>query len=75
MSKLTKNRKLALEKLDKDQQYNLIDAAGLVKEMTTTKFDAAIDLDVRLGVDPRKVYHRLFCLQTIESYIFAESSG
>ena len=54
MSKLTKNRKLALEKLDKDQQYNLIDAAGLVKEMTTTKFDAAIDVDVRLGVDPRK---------------------
>ena len=54
MSKLTKNRKLALEKLDKDQQYNLIDAAGLLKEMTTTKFDAAIDLDVRLGVDPRK---------------------
>jgi len=54
MSKLTKNRKLALEKLDKNQQYNLIDAAGLVKEMTTTKFDAAIDVDVRLGVDPRK---------------------
>ena len=54
MSKLTKNRKLALEKLDKDQQYNLVDAAGLVKEMTTTKFDAAIDLDVRLGVYPRK---------------------
>ena len=54
MSKLTKNRKLALEKLDKDQQYNLIDAAGLLKEMTTTKFDAAIDVDVRLGVDPRK---------------------
>lgn len=54
MSKLTKNRKLALEKLDKDQQYSLIDAAGLVKEMTTTKFDAAIDVDVRLGVDPRK---------------------
>ena len=54
MSKLTKNRKLALEKLDKDQQYSLIDAAGLVKEMTTTKFDAAIDIDVRLGIDPRK---------------------
>ena len=54
MSKLTKNRKLALEKLDKDQQYNLVDAAGLVKEMTTTKFDASIDVDVRLGVDPRK---------------------
>ncbi|MBW2709764.1 MAG: 50S ribosomal protein L1 [Deltaproteobacteria bacterium] len=54
MSKLTKNRKLALEKLDKDQLYNLVDAAGLVKEMTTTKFDASIDVDVRLGVDPRK---------------------
>jgi large subunit ribosomal protein L1 len=54
MSKLTKNRKLALEKLDKDQLYNLGDAAGLVKEMTTTKFDAAVDIDVRLGVDPRK---------------------
>jgi len=54
MSKLTKNRKLALEKLDKDQQYTVSEAAGLVKEMTTTKFDASIDIDVRLGVDPRK---------------------
>ncbi len=54
MSKLTKNRKLALEKLDKDQQYNLVDAAELLKQMTTTKFDASIDVDVRLGVDPRK---------------------
>jgi len=54
MSKLTKNRKLALEKLDKDQQYTVGEAAGLVKEMTTTKFDASVDIDVRLGVDPRK---------------------
>ncbi|MEN8228098.1 MAG: 50S ribosomal protein L1 [Bacteroidota bacterium] len=54
MSKLTKNRKLALEKLDKDQQYTIGDASSLVKEMTSTKFDASIDLDVRLGVDPRK---------------------
>ena len=54
MSKLTKNRKLALEKLDKDQQYTVSEAAGLVKEMTTAKFDASIDIDVRLGVDPRK---------------------
>ena len=54
MSKLTKNRKLALEKLDKDKQYTIVEASGLVKEMTTTKFDAAIDIDVRLGVDPRK---------------------
>ena len=54
MSKLTKNRKLALEKLDKDKQYALAEASGLVKEMTSTKFDASIDIDVRLGVDPRK---------------------
>ncbi|RLD71216.1 MAG: 50S ribosomal protein L1 [Bacteroidetes bacterium] len=54
MSKLTKNRKLALEKLDKNQLYNLVDAAELLKGMTTTKFDASIDVDVRLGVDPRK---------------------
>ena len=54
MSKLTKNRKLALEKLDKDKLYTLGEAASLVKEMTTTKFDAAVDIDVRLGIDPRK---------------------
>jgi large subunit ribosomal protein L1 len=54
MSKLTKNRKLALEKLDKDRQYTLGEAAGLVKEMTSSKFDASVDIDVRLGVDPRK---------------------
>jgi large subunit ribosomal protein L1 len=54
MSKLTKNRKLALEKLDKDQLYTLKEAAGLVKEITTAKFDASVDIDVRLGVDPRK---------------------
>ena len=54
MSKLTKNRKLALEKLDKDKLYTIGEAAGLVKEMTTTKFDASVDIDVRLGVDPRK---------------------
>src|SRR5210317_570503 len=54
MSRLTKNRKLALEKLDKDKQYTIVEASGLVKEMTTTKFDAAVDIDDRLGVDPRK---------------------
>ncbi len=54
MTKLTKNRKLALEKLDKDRLYTLKEASELVKEMTKTKFDASIDLDVRLGIDPRK---------------------
>src|SRR6056300_1285029 len=54
MSKLTKNRKLALEKLDKEKLYTLQEAAELVKEMTSTKFDASLDMNVRLGVDPRK---------------------
>ena len=54
MSRLTKNRKLALEKLEKDRQYSIKEAAGLVKEMTSAKFDASVDIDVRLGVDPRK---------------------
>jgi large subunit ribosomal protein L1 len=54
MTKLTKNQKFALEKLDKDRLYTLKEASSLVKEMTKTKFDASIDLDVRLGIDPRK---------------------
>jgi large subunit ribosomal protein L1 len=54
MTKLTKNQKLALEKLDKDKLYSLTEASSLVKEITKTKFDSSIDLDVRLGVDPRK---------------------
>ena len=54
MAKLTKNKKLALEKLDATKQYALEEAASLVKEITTTKFDASVDLNVRLGVDPRK---------------------
>jgi large subunit ribosomal protein L1 len=54
MTKLTKNRKLALEKLEKDKLYTLKEASVLVKEVTKTKFDASIDLDVRLGIDPRK---------------------
>ena len=54
MTKLTKNQKLALEKLEKDRLYTLTEASELVKDITTTKFDASIDLDVRLGIDPRK---------------------
>jgi large subunit ribosomal protein L1 len=54
MAKLTKNQKLALAKYDKDAAYTLADAARVVKEITTTKFDASVDIDVRLGVDPRK---------------------
>ncbi|MDR2886529.1 MAG: 50S ribosomal protein L1 [Bacteroidales bacterium] len=54
MTKLTKNQKFALEKLDKDKLYSLREASTLVKDMTKAKFDASVDLDVRLGIDPRK---------------------
>jgi large subunit ribosomal protein L1 len=54
MTKLTKNQKLVREKLDRNKLYSLAEASSLVKEITTTKFDASIDLDVRLGIDPRK---------------------
>tara|TARA_B100000768_G_scaffold171514_1_gene178901 strand:+ start:14799 stop:15491 length:693 start_codon:yes stop_codon:yes gene_type:complete len=54
MGRLTKNRKAALEKYDLEQTYSMDDAAGMVKAMTSTKFDASVDIAVRLGVDPRK---------------------
>ena len=54
MVKLTKNRKLAYEKIEPGKQYKLSEAVTLVKEVSKTKFDASIDIDVRLGVDPRK---------------------
>ncbi|MDE5657811.1 MAG: 50S ribosomal protein L1 [Muribaculaceae bacterium] len=54
MGKLTKNQKLALEKIEAGKAYTLAEAAEKVKEITYTKFDASLDIDVRLGVDPRK---------------------
>ena len=54
MAKLTKKQKEAYTKFDKNAVYSLSDAAGIVKEITNTKFDSSIDVDVRLGVDPRK---------------------
>lgn len=54
MSKLTKKQKAALEKLEPGKAYTLAEAAEKVKEITYTKFDASLDIDVRLGVDPRK---------------------
>jgi large subunit ribosomal protein L1 len=54
MGRITKNKKLALEKLEKGKIYTLKEASALVKEITFTKFDASVDIDVRLGVDPRK---------------------
>jgi large subunit ribosomal protein L1 len=54
MARLTKNQKIALEKIEPGKQYSVSEAAKLVKDVTTTKFDASVDIDVRLGVDPRK---------------------
>ena len=54
MSKLTKNQKSVAEKVEAGKAYTLKEASELVKEITTTKFDASLDIDVRLGVDPRK---------------------
>jgi len=54
MAKLTKNQKEALAKFDKDAVFSMADAAEIVKKITYTKFDASVDLDIRLGVDPRK---------------------
>jgi large subunit ribosomal protein L1 len=54
MSKLTKNQKSILGKIEAGKAYTLKEASMLVKEISTTKFDASVDIDVRLGVDPRK---------------------
>ena len=54
MAKLTKNQKLVAEKVEAGKAYTLKEASQLVKDITTTKFDASVDIDVRLGVDPRK---------------------
>jgi len=54
MGRITKNKKASLEKLEKGRTYTIEEAAQLVKDITYTKFDASVDIDVRLGVDPRK---------------------
>ena len=54
MSKLTKKQKLALSKIEPGKVYTLAEASAKVKEITLTKFDASVDVDVRLGIDPRK---------------------
>lgn len=54
MASLTKRRKAADAKIDKTKVYSLKDASALVKEINTTKFDASVDIHVRLGVDPKK---------------------
>jgi len=54
MAKLTKKRKAIIAKFDAAKAYSLVDAAKIVKDITTTKFDASVDISIRLGVDPKK---------------------
>jgi len=54
MAKISKNRKAVLSKINLEKEYALEDASKLLKEITFTKFDASVDLDIRLGVDPKK---------------------
>jgi large subunit ribosomal protein L1 len=54
MAKISKNRKTVLAKYSPEKEYSLEDASKLVKEITFTKFDASVDIDIRLGVDPKK---------------------
>merc|ERR1711879_228052 len=54
MAKMTKNKKAAIEKIDAEKAYTLNEAASILKAVTKTKFDASVDVDIRLGVDPRK---------------------
>ena len=54
MGKLTKNKKSVSDKFEPNKLYTVEEASNLIKEITTTKFDASVDLAVRLGVDPKK---------------------
>lgn len=54
MARLTKNQKSALEKIEPGKQYTLLEGAKILKDITFTKFDASVDIDIRLGVDPRQ---------------------
>src|SRR5690554_8141016 len=63
MTKLTKNKKLALAKIDAEKAYTIEEAASLAKEITSTKFDPSVDIDIRLGVDPRKA-NQMVCGET-----------
>ena len=91
MSKLTKNQKLVADKVEAGKAYTLKEASALVKEITTTKFDASLEIDIRLGVDPRKANQmvrgvvslphgtgkvvRVLCLCTPEAETAAKEAG
>lgn len=65
MARLTKNQKTALTKIEAGKVYSLREASALVKDITTTKFDASVDIDVRLGVDPRKANQMVRGISTL----------
>ena len=91
MSKLTKNQKLVADKIEAGKAYTLKEASALVKEISTTKFDASVDIDMRLGVDPRKANQmvrgvvslpngtgkvtRVLCLCTPDAEVAAKEAG
>ena len=91
MTKLTRNQKLVADKVEIGKAYTLKDASKLVKDLTTTKFDASVDIDVRLGVDPRKANQmvrgvvslpngtgkvtRVLCLCTPDQEVAAKEAG
>jgi len=54
MARISKNRKAVLEKISSQKEYSLGDAAKMLKEITFTKFDSSVDIDIRLGIDPKK---------------------
>ena len=54
MARISKKRKEALSKFDATKSYSLVEAAEILKQISYTKFDSSIDIDIRLGVDPRK---------------------
>src|SRR6267142_4359046 len=54
MTRLTKNKKIVAAKYNPSKEYSLEDAAKMLKDITFTKFDASVDVDIRLGVDPKK---------------------
>lgn len=73
MSKLTKNQKVAAAKVDSSKQYKLTEACQIVKDMTFTKFDASVDIAVRLGVDPRKANQMVRGVVTLPNGIGKET--
>ena len=75
MSKLTKNQKLVADKIEAGKAYTLKEAAALVKEITTTKFDASVDIDVRLGVDPRKANQMVRGVVSLPNEAAAKEAG